>query len=314
MTIEICPICYSDNLILLMETAEYQLFRCVQCDLLIKNYFNINKTFVQTLQNNFYTTENLNGRLKNSIFKKMANDRIKYLMKFLSSGKLIEVGPASGEFLMIAKQKGFDIIGVEASPVFANYLNSVGINYFYGRLEDMGKLECSYNVAALFHLLEHIENPHEFIKSIDEKLESAGLIFVVTPNLLSKTNRLFGLSHSEIVELDHLFIYSLKSLTTLFKIHNYSLVATCTNEYPSHIFNILRTFWINKLIRIGNKSIYFNIISKFSQKILWRIFPTNFLGQITLPLNSMYRRKINLSGSGHELWAIFQKSQVTIKD
>lgn len=125
---------------------------------------------------------------RKSIFEKIIfNEAEKVLQKGRkinsNSKTLLDFGSGKGQFLAVAKSAGWQGIGIETEKARAdfartNYQAEV-LNYYY----DGGKIKAgNFDLITLNHVLEHLPNPVQLIKSLlDENLSSQGLVYIEVP-------------------------------------------------------------------------------------------------------------------------------------
>ena len=113
--------------------------------------------------------------------RKLAQDRLRILMKYCRAGDLLEIGCATGEFLHCAKEAGFKVMGVDSSKLFVEFATRRGLPVRSGRVEDLDFPSASFDAIAMFHLIEHVEQPRPFMAQLNRLLKHSGILLVVTP-------------------------------------------------------------------------------------------------------------------------------------
>lgn len=107
--------------------------------------------------------------------------RLRMLRRFVSSGRLLDVGAGIGQFLAYAK-KYFDVYGTEISPIACEIASKkYGIALERGTLEDLEFSE-SYDVLTMIHVLEHVPRPAETLKKCFRLLNPGGVLYIAVPN------------------------------------------------------------------------------------------------------------------------------------
>ena len=100
------------------------------------------------------------------------------------SGKILEVGSGLGYLTYSLRKEGFDAIGLDISKnaVF-HAINSFGNHYL---CEDVNKYaddnEGEYDAIILTEVIEHLNDPITFLKSLTKMLRIGGIIILTTPN------------------------------------------------------------------------------------------------------------------------------------
>lgn len=302
---EVCPACGNGNNKMLVKKPGYSLLQCMDCSLIWKNIPNAGEEFSKTVNNEMFSDAGKRAGVKAN--HAMAQDRIDILMEFTKQGDIMEIGCATGEFLEKARTQGFNTFGIDLSENYVEYAKKKGLNVFCGRIEDIEKDSKQYDIIAMFHLIEHIARPEEFLKSINRLLKKDGLIYIVTPNANSSTNKLFGYKHSVYEHPDHYIFYSDKTLGDILNRSGFKVLQKRSREYHHHLFSSLKGL----LGSINKKE---NVISKNSsvrgsqRNIKKRLtFLPELLGYIFYPALKPYSWSVSKKLKGHELIAIAQK-------
>ena len=98
-------------------------------------------------------------------------------------GRLLDVGVGRGEILIAAKERGWEVEGVEPSQSFAQYAEDrIGVKIWNQPVEDTKIPENVFDVVILAAVLEHLYDPDEVIKKISGILKPGGLLFLDVPN------------------------------------------------------------------------------------------------------------------------------------
>ena len=90
-----------------------------------------------------------------------------------------------------------------------------------------------FDLITCFQVLEHISEPFELIKDVHRLLKPGGLFITVTHNLEALSAKLLG-SKSPILDIEHLQLFSPKTLTALLVRSEFTnvRVARLWNIYP----------------------------------------------------------------------------------
>lgn len=99
------------------------------------------------------------------------------------TGLLLDIGSGRGEVLKAAKEEGWKAVGLEPSPMFAEYAARFsGAEVRCETLEQSNFAAGSFDVVILGAVLEHLYNPDQIIKEISRVLRPGGALFVDVPN------------------------------------------------------------------------------------------------------------------------------------
>lgn len=120
--------------------------------------------------------------------------KIDLLQKHVQRGRLLEIGPAYGNFAYLAKEAGFEVDGLEMSPECCTFLNEVvqvkatQTTDILASLKTLGK----YDAIVLWHVFEHLTDPWPVLDSLAAHLNPDGVLLLAMPNPDSLQFRIFG--------------------------------------------------------------------------------------------------------------------------
>jgi 2-polyprenyl-3-methyl-5-hydroxy-6-metoxy-1,4-benzoquinol methylase len=115
-----------------------------------------------------------------------ARVRLCYIRPWAQHGRLLDVGAAGGAFVAEAALAGFDAIGIEPVPSFARAAREeLGVDVRDGSIEDSELSACSYEVATLWHVLEHLRAPVDQLRRLAQALSEGGTLAIEVPNAAS---------------------------------------------------------------------------------------------------------------------------------
>ncbi|NIM15505.1 MAG: methyltransferase domain-containing protein, partial [Candidatus Aminicenantes bacterium] len=136
-------------------------------------------------------------------------------------------GAASGIFLDLARQQGYDAAGIEPSEYLVKEAEQrYGLQLFKGTIEDYFNHypENKFSVITLLDIIEHVVEPDTFMKRVDGLLEDEGVLVIVTPDINSFAARLLGRRwwHFRIA---HINFFNRESLEYLLTKHHYEILS-----------------------------------------------------------------------------------------
>lgn len=143
----------------------------------------------------------------------MARERLQDLTRFVSGGRLLEVGCSTGEMLAAASDS-FDVFGVEADVASSRVASQRGLHCFNGALADAHFACDSFDAAALYHVIEHFPSPRAEMVELQRILKPKGWLVIETPNIANLWFRLLGARWRQFIP-DHIFFFTPQTLTKL---------------------------------------------------------------------------------------------------
>ena len=109
------------------------------------------------------------------------------LKRYIQSGRLLDVGCFTGNFLRFAERHGFQGVGVECSPVAVELGRARhGLQLYQGYFEELELAPVAqagpYSLVTFWETLEHMNYPGEALARAHRLLAPGGIVAVTTPN------------------------------------------------------------------------------------------------------------------------------------
>ncbi|MDX1616399.1 MAG: class I SAM-dependent methyltransferase [Candidatus Promineifilaceae bacterium] len=120
--------------------------------------------------------------------------RIDLVRRYLSTGRLLDVGCATGDFLAeMGKAPGWKAYGIEPSFAALSYGRlHAGICAVQGLLNQPPFAPAAFDVITMWDVLEHVYDPVAVVRQAALLLRPGGILVVNHPNLDSFDRQLFG--------------------------------------------------------------------------------------------------------------------------
>ena len=183
------------------------------------------------------------GRSINAIF---CLDKIK---KFKSSGRLLDIGCATGYFLNAARLN-YDVHGVELSKWAVEYAkNNLKLSVDCGNLLQMHYDEDSFDVITMIDFIEHVSDPKEILREVYRILKKDGIVYIVTPSIKSLSASVFR-SKWWGLRAAHIYYFSPRTLKKM--LYETGFEARFMQSF-GRIFTL--NYWLSRLVNY-NKLIY----------------------------------------------------------
>lgn len=163
------------NSIVYGGTADQQFWQCEICDAIYlypapseiddaafyKHEFN-NWMTQRSGDNKWTTPENHFIKLQ----KREMPLRLPWLKNIVQPGmKVLEIGSATGFTLMALRELGCDCTGIEVNDEYAKYSRRLGIRVYQDWKEMApNNVMCSFDLVLHYYVLEHVNEPLEFLK------------------------------------------------------------------------------------------------------------------------------------------------------
>ncbi len=108
------------------------------------------------------------------VFKAHLEQVLGLISQYMSGKRLVEVGCGKGMFVELLQFNGFDVCGLD--PAYEGSNSKIDREYF---TSELGR---QFDGVILRHVLEHVENPFEFLNKLNRANRSSGLIYIEVPS------------------------------------------------------------------------------------------------------------------------------------
>lgn len=127
------------------------------------------------------------------------------------TGKMLDVGAATGYFVEVASKEGWDAEGIELSKAAVQAGLGKGRKLSCGTIDEMPG-ENRFDALTFLDVLEHVPDPKATLKSAFRLLAPGGAVLVNVPDFGSIFARLMGKKWHSIIPPEHLWYFTRKSL------------------------------------------------------------------------------------------------------
>ncbi len=233
MSIENCPICGAKApaalcpVVLAGSEPVYTLAECVKC----------RTRFLDPLPttgelNRFYAPQYYGS----DWFKQEGKGRVfgRAMLPQDAKGNFLDVGCSLGHFLSGIRQSSqWDVFGVEVSPEAVAFAREkLNLDVSCGELSTAAFPDNFFDYIHVSNVLEHVRNPHDFLKECRRILQVSGRLYLCVPNGPVDSSSLIRYYKSEGSPArskdGHLFFFSLGALKKLFQDAGFEIISNRT--------------------------------------------------------------------------------------
>jgi SAM-dependent methyltransferase len=132
--------------------------------------------------------------LKHADSRRMAADEVLRLVgKHVNSGRLLDVGCATGDFLAAARDRGYAAEGLELSKWSATLARERGFTVHQETLAAYAqRAAAQYDVITLIGVIEHFPDPRAEMANLAKLLNPGGVLVIWTGDMSSILPRILG--------------------------------------------------------------------------------------------------------------------------
>ncbi len=270
-----CKICISDNakLYCVKESASYYI--CKSCHSIFQHPLPESRHMAEYAERQ-YQSDNYRRyidarQIKHSHFRK----RLKQFQQYFPSGRLLDVGCSCGYFLDVALEYGYDAYGVElsetaiaaADPAIRPRITRESVNVLGSQRPG------SFDLVTAFDIIEHTDNPADFLRQVKALLRPRGGLVLSTPDTGHFLRYMLGKRWPMLQPMQHTVLFSRKSLrialdhagfkdihiTTAYKTISMDYLIQQIREYNPLLFRVYAIADSLIPIRVGKSVLTINI-------------------------------------------------------
>ena len=219
-----CLLCGSDRFALLFQASdrlyrttreEFAVVRCGGCGLMRLDpqptVAQLRRYYPDTYW--FAPGEDTAGRMEEAYRRLVLRDHVRFVEGALRHasqsdcrGPLLDVGCGGGLFLGMMRERGSRGVGLDVSQEAARSAwQRHGVPALCGTLDRAPLAAGSFTCITMFHVLEHLTDPRQFLMAAHRLLVDGGRLVVQVPNAASWQARLLGPSWNGMDVPRHLF-------------------------------------------------------------------------------------------------------------
>ncbi len=181
--------------------------------------------------------------------------KLQLISRYYKTGKILDIGCGTGEFLNVCKNAKWDVIGIEPDlDAKKMAIENYGLNV--KEESEIKNLESeSFDIISMWHVLEHVPQLNERIEELKRLIKKNGIILIAVPNCTSLDASIYS-EHWAAYDLPrHLYHFSPEDIESVFKNHNLEVfkilpmifdsfyVSILSEKYQFGRINIIRAIW-----------------------------------------------------------------------
>lgn len=236
-TYTVCPVCDCSKLNEKYEIKDYtvsggnfKVWECENCQLRFTQDIPVISEIGAYYQSEEYISHsNTNQGLVNRLYQMVRTFTLKQKLKLVrrasgkKTGRLLDIGCGTGEFLHTMNGAGWEVLGLEPEPAAREQvLKNFGLDAKSN--EELFELEeNTRDVVSMWHVLEHVHQLNDYIATIHKILKEDGLLIIAVPNYQSLDADRYQAHWAAYDVPRHLYHFSPQSMETLLTNHRFEL-------------------------------------------------------------------------------------------
>ncbi|MEC4003556.1 class I SAM-dependent methyltransferase [Flavobacterium sp. SUN052] len=179
-----------------------------------------------------------------SLFEKMyqfvkgiaLKNKLKLINSESQKGRILDIGAGVGDFLSVAKNNGWQTIGIEPSDKAKAIAKNKGVSF----VEKLSELENnSFDIITMWHVLEHVPDLENQIAELKRLIKPNGTIIVAVPNFKSFDANHYGHFWAAYDIPIHLWHFSKTAIKKLFAKEKLELTKVLPMKFDSFYVSLL---------------------------------------------------------------------------
>jgi SAM-dependent methyltransferase len=220
-----CPLCSATESVNVFVKDGFPHVRCTACSMVYVNPVVAQERLRANYEGETTYTKVLTSGPNIALDRKRFEYALDVLAEHLpTAGKLLDVGCGPGTFLGVARERGWEVVGVEFNARCVTMLREAGIEVIDMPLEDARLPPESHACIALWDVLEHITEPRPFLATLRGLLPAGGMLMVEVPQLGSLVSRLLHERSNTFAGDSHINFFTAATLSKLLEDQGFDLL------------------------------------------------------------------------------------------
>ena len=163
-------------------------------------------------------------------------NKLSLINAYSQKGTLLDIGAGTGDFLKVAKSKGWQITGIEPNDKAKATAVAKGVCF----AENTSELSShSIDTITMWHVLEHVPDVEKQIAELKRLLKPTGTIFIAVPNFNSFDANYYGNFWAAFDVPRHLWHFSKTAIQKLFAVQDLKLIQIVPMKFDSFYVSLL---------------------------------------------------------------------------
>lgn len=246
-----CPVCFSSQVWTLTQIRGQVIRQCRRCKCRYLNAFPTDEEIREFYNSDYFASRRdldrgYASREATPATERTNQRRLSMLRRILPRGaRVLEVGAGTGLFGRLVAQD-FDYVGLDLSEQAARHARAQGVEVYCSDLARFVNTGGHFDAVTLFHVLEHLPDPHDALATLKELLKPGGYLVVITPDTESFLCAISGDRWVSYKFPEHLILYSRTALIELLEHSGFEIVSASSDyEYCDRAFLLSRLESLN---------------------------------------------------------------------
>ncbi len=183
---------------------------------------------------------------------------LKILDQFGVGGRLLDLGCGAGDFLVVAREAGHEVVGQDISPYFVDYCRTeLGLEVFEETIDKLPLEAGTFDLVTAFDVIEHHPDPAAMLQNISRLLKPNGFVLVTTHDIGNILAKSYGVNWRQIAAIGHLTYFTKSTLASMFERNGFKVIrvgslhtidTSPARELRNWVSQFIKTFLVRGVI------------------------------------------------------------------
>lgn len=241
-----CPVCFSPHVWSLIQIRRQVIRQCKRCKCRYLAVFPSGEELQELYNSDYFASyrDQEHGYAPREVtagINRTNQRRSSILRRVVPRGaRVLEVGAGTGSFGRVMSRE-YDYVGIDLSEQGARYARSHGVEVYCSDLAKFVNTGSLFDAVTLFHVFEHLPDPHDALSTVKDLLKPGGYLALITPDTESLLCAISGDRWVSYKFPEHLILYSRSALIELLEHSGFEIVSASSDyEYCDHDFLLSR--------------------------------------------------------------------------
>lgn len=233
-----CPLCKGSSIQSVMSVKDhsisqeiFEVYNCASCSFVFTQQVPDQEHIGRYYEGDAYISHSdSRAGLVNKLYHKarsiMLERKQKLIKSYVVGKRHLDYGAGTGYFLEHMKRKGYQVKGIEIDSdarAFAKSNFEIDVDPPSSLMQD--QRNDLYDSISMWHVLEHIQEPHALLQKLHQVLSDDGYLFVAVPNHTSTDGQHYGPYWAGYDVPRHLWHFSPKTMRDMARRNGFEVIA-----------------------------------------------------------------------------------------
>ena len=208
-----CPLCSSGEHRDIFVKDGFPHVRCTSCGMVYVTPMLREEALLKFYEEESSWTEVLFSTEQVELDQKKFKYGLDLIQGYGPAGELLDVGCGPGFFLEAARERGWQVAGMEMNQRCVERLQGLDIPVHTESLEEAVLPEAAFDCVTMWEVLEHLREPRAALAQIHRLLRPRGMLLICVPNFGSLVNRILHEKAETFSGYAHINFFTVETLS-----------------------------------------------------------------------------------------------------